>query len=209
MLFPRWTVPVCVQNWTNSHRNPGPGPTGIADHVTPESLDQLHRNPHRLTAAPICLLVACTGHILSQMGFAVGTISESATLACQHHLALLSSRSDEFLPKKFPSYDTFRRRPFAFVGKRDEIIGTIAKRMHAPLLLRPGLSSRWPPAALTHPTVAERAIFVQPFFGPRRRNLWVTGTLQWAPDARLARPANPMSDSAASAFQFVASCLSN
>ena len=35
---------------------------------------------------------------------------------------------------------------------------------------------------------------------PRRRNLWVTDTLQWAPEARLAQPANPMSDSAASAF---------
>ena len=42
---------------------------------------------------------------------------------------------------------------------------------------------------------------------PHRRNLWVTGTLQWAPDARLARPANPMADNAASAFQFAASCL--
>ena len=35
---------------------------------------------------------------------------------------------------------------------------------------------------------------------PRRRNLWVTDTLQWAPEARLAQPANPMWDSAASAF---------
>ena len=35
---------------------------------------------------------------------------------------------------------------------------------------------------------------------PRRRNLWVTDTLQWAPEARLAQPANPMQDSAASAF---------
>jgi hypothetical protein len=35
---------------------------------------------------------------------------------------------------------------------------------------------------------------------PRRRNLWVTDTLQWRPEARLAQPANPMRDSAASAF---------
>src|SRR5579859_3252775 len=35
------------KNWTNSHRNPGPDPTGIADQFPPESLDQLHRNPHR------------------------------------------------------------------------------------------------------------------------------------------------------------------
>src|SRR5947209_14054848 len=37
-------------------------------------------------------------------------------------------------------------------------------------------------------------------FEARRRNLWVTDTLQWAPEARLAQPANPMWDSAASAF---------
>ena len=39
-----------------------------------------------------------------------------------------------------------------------------------------------------------------PKYRPRRRNLWVTDTLQWAPEARLAQPANPMWDSAASAF---------
>ena len=44
---------------------------------------------------------------------------------------------------------------------------------------------------------------------PRRRNLWGIDTLRWAPDARLARPANPMWDSAASAFLFVASCVSD
>jgi hypothetical protein len=27
---------------------------------------------------------------------------------------------------------------------------------------------------------------------PRRRNLWITDTLQWAPEARLAQPANAM-----------------
>ena len=43
--------------------------------------------------------------------------------------------------------------------------------------------------------------FVDPAkISPRRRNLWVTDTLQWAPEARLAQPANPMWDSAASAF---------
>ena len=40
------TVPVTSKNWTISHRNPGPLPTGIADHFPPESVDQLRRNPH-------------------------------------------------------------------------------------------------------------------------------------------------------------------
>jgi hypothetical protein len=33
------------KNRTNSQRNPGPDPTGIADQFPPESLDQLRRNP--------------------------------------------------------------------------------------------------------------------------------------------------------------------
>src|SRR5262245_25743166 len=41
------------KNWTTSHRNPGPDPTGIADHFPPESLDQLHRNPHQVQAHDI------------------------------------------------------------------------------------------------------------------------------------------------------------
>ena len=43
----KWsTVPVTSKNWTTSHRNPGPVPTGVADHFPPESVDQLRRNPH-------------------------------------------------------------------------------------------------------------------------------------------------------------------
>jgi len=40
----------------------------------------------------------------------------------------------------------------------------------------------------------------RPGYSLLRRNLWVTDTLQWAPEARLTQPANPMWDSAASAF---------
>ena len=43
----KWsTIPVTSKNWTTSHRNSGPDPTGIADHFPPESVDQLRRNPH-------------------------------------------------------------------------------------------------------------------------------------------------------------------
>jgi len=42
---------------------------------------------------------------------------------------------------------------------------------------------------------------------PRRRNLWVTDTLQWALEARLAQPANPMWDSAELAFPVRSHCL--
>ena len=62
---------------------------------------------------------------------------------------------------------------------------------------------------LSHAEAAEmRSQSVISLKRPRRRNLWVTDAVQWAPEARLAQPANPMWDSAASAFLFVASCLS-
>jgi len=35
---------------------------------------------------------------------------------------------------------------------------------------------------------------------PRRRNLWVSDTFEWRSEARLAQPANPVPDSAASAL---------
>src|SRR5580700_11155641 len=37
--------------------------------------------------------------------------------------------------------------------------------------------------------------FSRPTFLPRRRNLWVTDTLQWAQEARFAQLSNPMWDS--------------
>ncbi len=40
-----------------------------------------------------------------------------------------------------------------------------------------------------------------------QRNLWVTNRLEWRGEARFAQAANPMPDSEASAFVFVASCL--
>jgi hypothetical protein len=44
---------------------------------------------------------------------------------------------------------------------------------------------------------------------PRRRNLWVTDTLQWAPEARLAQPRTRCGMAWLQLFLFIASCLSN
>jgi hypothetical protein len=45
------------------------------------------------------------------------------------------------------------------------------------------------------------------FFSPRQKNLWVTDTVEQCREARLAEPANPLSD-AGLRFVFVARCLS-
>src|SRR5690349_18403908 len=47
-----------------------------------------------------------------------------------------------------------------------------------------------------------------PLLRPRWRNLWVTDTLQWRPEARLVRSANPARDSSSTFLLFVASCAS-
>jgi hypothetical protein len=62
---------------------------------------------------------------------------EPITLRCIDHLPLIAALIDELLPKKFPTYETFRLRPFAFKGKKDELIGAAAKNMRsAPALLQ-------------------------------------------------------------------------
>lgn len=41
------------------------------------------------------------------------------------HLHLLTARINDVLPAKFPSYKAFRRRPFSFLGQKDEIVGLV------------------------------------------------------------------------------------
>ena len=51
------------------------------------------------------------------------------TLACDDHdhMHLLTARLSDVLPQRFPKYKAFRRRPFAFLGKKEEIVGLITK----------------------------------------------------------------------------------
>jgi hypothetical protein len=44
------------------------------------------------------------------------------------HLHILTSRLNDVLPENFPSYEAFRRRPFAFLGKKDEIVGAVTEK---------------------------------------------------------------------------------
>ncbi len=61
---------------------------------------------------------------------------------------------------------------------------------------------------ITRRVLEDRRTYTQSLKKPRRRNLWVTDTLQRVPEARPAQPANPVWDSTASAFLFVASRVS-
>lgn len=64
------------------------------------------------------------------------TIGDPVTLQCSEHLQFIVSLIDALLPSKFPGYDAFRRRPFAFAGKKDELVGASATKLRTkpPLL---------------------------------------------------------------------------
>lgn len=50
---------------------------------------------------------------------------EKKTLKIAEHLKLLTARIHEVLPEKFPQYEAFRRRPFTFRGKKEEMVAAI------------------------------------------------------------------------------------
>ena len=76
-------------------------------------------------------------HALSRVAHPSTNFGTLARLNCSEHLGFLVALIDNILPNKFPKYDAFRRRPFRFIGKRDELVSTIAKRMRkTPSLLR-------------------------------------------------------------------------
>lgn len=64
------------------------------------------------------------------------SIGDPVTLQCTEHLPFVVSLIDGLLPSKFPGYDAFRRRPFAFAGKKDELVAASAAKLRTkpPLL---------------------------------------------------------------------------
>jgi hypothetical protein len=65
------------------------------------------------------------------------SVGDPVTLRCSEHLQFVVSLIDALLPKKFPGYDAFRRHPFAFVGKKDELVSVSAAKLRMkPALLK-------------------------------------------------------------------------
>jgi hypothetical protein len=60
------------------------------------------------------------------------SIGTQQTLRCDENLSLLAALIDRILPTKFPQYEAFRRRPFAFAGRKEEIVSIIARRLRQP-----------------------------------------------------------------------------
>jgi hypothetical protein len=65
------------------------------------------------------------------------SLGDPVTLQCGEHLQFIVSLIGALLPKKFPGYDAFRQRPFAFAGKKDELVSASAAKLHTkPALLK-------------------------------------------------------------------------
>ena len=54
-----------------------------------------------------------------------GTGAQNIQTQSQDGLHLLAARISSVLPEKFPQYESFKRRPFTFRGKKDEIVGAV------------------------------------------------------------------------------------
>jgi len=50
-------------------------------------------------------------------------------IQCDDHLRFIAARIADILPKKFPQYKAFRRRPFTFLGQKEEIVEVIRGKM--------------------------------------------------------------------------------
>jgi argonaute-like protein implicated in RNA metabolism and viral defense len=50
-------------------------------------------------------------------------------IACDDHdhMHLLTARLNDVLPQRFPKYNAFRRRPFAFLGLKEEIVASVTR----------------------------------------------------------------------------------
>jgi Piwi domain len=78
-----------------------------------------------------------TVYALARVAHPGTTFGLPTRLRCADHLGFLVALIDSLLPARFPNYEAFRRRPFKFIGKRDELVSSISRQLHnPPALLR-------------------------------------------------------------------------
>ena len=99
------------------------------------------------------------------------SIGTPQTLRCDEHLSLLAALVDRILPTKFPQYEAFRRRPFAFAGKKEEIVSIIAKRLRQPPQLLKYFTIR--------PTFTLEAKIIEPTPNTTSIGLFLTVSTKW------------------------------
>ena len=98
--------------------------------TTTNALRQSRRN--KSTIRPVSTAPMAPSLTRSRIERPSTSIRTLERLQCNDHLQLIVALIDDLLPVKFPAYEAFRHRPFAFQGRREEIIGTITKNLRNP-----------------------------------------------------------------------------
>jgi hypothetical protein len=112
-----------------------------------------------------------TVYALARVPHPSTTIGTPTRVRCNDHLPFLVSLIDELLPRKFPSYESFWRRPFAFIGKKDELVSSIAKQLRQPPALLREFTIR--------PTFSLEAKIIEPTPNETSIGLFLTINTKW------------------------------
>jgi Piwi domain len=105
------------------------------------------------------------------------SIGTEAVLAVVDHLSLIARLIEELLPEKFPQYDAFWRRPFVFIGKKEELVFASLKH----LKVRNDLVGRF----TIRPTYTLEAKIIEPHADEVSIGLFLTTNTKWEINAEL------------------------
>ncbi len=104
-------------------------------------------------------------------------VGEKTLLQSKDHLSLIASLIDEFLPIKFPKYEAFRKRPFVFIGKKEEIVAASARNLRSPHQLLKHFTIR--------PTFMLEAKIIEPVQDETVIGLFASISTKWETNADL------------------------
>jgi hypothetical protein len=111
---------------------------------------------------------------VSSAGTIVGT---EADLKVSEHLPLIARLIEDVLPEKFPQYEAFWRRPFVFIGKKEELVSASLKNLR----VRNDLVNRFS----IRPTYTLEAKIIEPHADEVSLGLFLTANTKWEIDADL------------------------
>ena len=105
------------------------------------------------------------------------TIGTQATIGVADHLPLIARLIEEILPERFPQYDAFWRRPFVFVGRKEELVAASLRTLKT----RNDLISRF----TIRPAYTLEAKIIEPYADEVSFGLFLTTNTKWEIDAEL------------------------
>jgi hypothetical protein len=105
------------------------------------------------------------------------SIGSEAVIAVADHLQLIARLIEEVLPERFPQYEAFWRRPFVFIGKKEELVAASIRALKT----RNDLIERF----TIRPTYTLEAKIIEPYADAVSIGLFLTTNTKWEIDADL------------------------